>query len=160
MGSICWKASRCIHGRARQGEGACAANKDETWLHVYDYGNITYQAVGVMKAVRFAFFLVRARTNMDPNKWVIFPYDRVPTCHVLAILPTPQVQSLCFPILLSTSWNMYKNCLKAMIKADISHPEIYGSNEAKVLGIPPGEFEHNNCSAWSSEQKYRHCDRS
>ena len=31
-----------------------------------------------MKAVRFGFFLVRAGTHMDPNKWMIFAYDRVP----------------------------------------------------------------------------------
>ena len=41
------------HDRERGRNAKCAANEDETWLYVYDYGNITYQAVGVMKAVRF-----------------------------------------------------------------------------------------------------------
>ena len=77
------------HDRERGRNAKCAANEDETWLYVYDYGNITYQAVGVMKAVRFGFFLVRARTNMDPNKWVIFAYDRVPAYCVSAIPPAP-----------------------------------------------------------------------
>ena len=59
---------------------------------------------------------------------------------------------------LSTSWNRYKSHLKATIKADISRPEKYRHNEAKALGIPLDEFEHNNCSDWSSAQKHRHCD--
>ena len=32
-----------------------------------------------MTAVRFGFFLVRARTHMDPNKWVIFAYVSKPS---------------------------------------------------------------------------------
>ena len=49
------------------------------YIYIYDHGNITYQAVGVMNAARFSFFLrVRERTNVDPNKWVIFAYDKVP----------------------------------------------------------------------------------
>ena len=141
----------------------CAANEDETLLHVFDYDNITYQAVGVVKAARFGFFLVRVRTNMDPNKWVIFAYDRAPAHRDSAIPPalyvqslcfphppTPYVQSLCFtpPPNTSTSWNRYKSRLKATIKADISYPEIYRRkcNEAKAPGIPLGELEFNNCS--------------
>ena len=77
------------HNKEREHNGKCAANEDETWLHVYDYGNVTYQVVGAMKAARFGFFLVWARTNMDPNKSVIFEYDRVPTYRVSATPPAP-----------------------------------------------------------------------
>ena len=89
-----------------------------------------YQAFGVLKAARFGFFLVRARTNMDPNKWVIFAYDGVPA-HGDSVTPLAlYVQSLCFPTppppYPSTSWNRYKSRLKATIKADIFRPEIYG----------------------------------
>ena len=54
-----------------------------------------YQAFGVLKAARFGFFLVRARTNMDPNKWVIFAY--VPSHGDSATPLSLCVQSLCFP---------------------------------------------------------------
>ena len=105
-----------------------------------------------MKAARFSFFLVRARTNMDPNKWVIFAYDRVPAHGDSAIPLALYEETFCFPTPtppppLSTSWNRYRSRLKAKIKADISRPEIYRRNEAKALEIPLGEFEHNNCSA-------------
>ena len=56
-----------------------------------------YQAFGVLKAARFGFFLVRARTNMDPNKWVIFAYDGVPAHGDSATPLALYVQSLCFP---------------------------------------------------------------
>ena len=56
-----------------------------------------YQAFGVLKAARFGFFLVRARTNMGPNKWVIFAYDGVPAHGDSATPLAPYVQSLCFP---------------------------------------------------------------
>ena len=62
--------------RERGCNAKCAANEDDAWLHVYDHGNITYQAVGVMKAARFGFFLVRTRTNMDLNKLVIFAHQQ------------------------------------------------------------------------------------
>ena len=58
--------------RERGCNAKCAANEDETRLHLHDHGNITYQAAGVMKPAHFGFFLVRARINMDPNKCVIF----------------------------------------------------------------------------------------
>ena len=75
--------------RERGRKAKCAANEDKTWLHVYDCGNITYKEVGVMKAARFGFFLVQARTNMDTNKLVIFTYDRVPAYRVSATPPAP-----------------------------------------------------------------------
>ena len=56
-----------------------------------------YQAFGVLKAARFGFFLVRARTNMDPNKWMIFAYDGVPAHGDSATPLALYVQSLCFP---------------------------------------------------------------
>ena len=80
------------HDRERGRNSKCAVNEDETWLHVYDHGNIIYQAVGVMNAVRFSFFLVGARTNMDPNKWVIFVSDKVPA-HRDSAIPAPYVQT-------------------------------------------------------------------
>ena len=109
--------------RERGRNAKCAANEDETWLHVYDHGNIPYQAVGVMTAVRFGFFLVRARTHMDPNKWVIFAYVSKP----------------------SESNNQGQHL------ASVPVAPYHG--EAKALEIPLGELELNNCSAWSSVQK-------
>ena len=59
---------------------------------------------------------------MDPNKWVIFAYDRVPTHRDSVIPPAP-----CFPTppppSLSTSCNKKRSRLKATNKVDISRPE-------------------------------------
>ena len=98
--------------------------------------------------------------ELSSNKWVIFAYDRVPAHRDSAIHPAQYVQSWCLPTPLLTSLNKYKSGLKATIKVDISRQEVYRPNEAKALEIPLTEFEHNNCSAWSSAEKHRHCDRS
>ena len=85
---------------------------------------------------------------MDPNKWVIFAYDRVPA-HRFSAIRAPYVPSVCFLTLppLDNVEQVCKSRLKATIRADTSRPESYKRNEAKGLGIPLEEFEHNNCGA-------------
>ena len=97
-----------------------------------------YQAFGVLKAARFGFFLVRARTNMGPNKWVIFAYDGVPAHGDSATPLAPYVQSLYFPTppppphthtpRCHGTGNRYKSRLKALNQGRHFRPEIYGHN--------------------------------
>ena len=88
------------------GEGALPSVQPMRTKLECDHGNITYQsaAVGIMNARRFSYFLAQARTDMDPDKWVIFAYDGV-TAYQDPALPTPYIQSLCSPP--STLWNRY-----------------------------------------------------
>ena len=77
-------------------------------------------AAGIMNARHFCCFL--ARTDMDPNKWVIFVYEGV-TAYQDPALPAPYIQSLCSPHPLNIVEQVLSR-LKVTIKADISHPKI------------------------------------
>ena len=59
--------------RERGRNAKCVTIEDKTWLHVYDHGNITYQAVGVIESCTFWFLPGTGKDKlMDPNKWVIY----------------------------------------------------------------------------------------
>ena len=53
-------------------------------------------AAGIMNARRFSYLLAWARTDMDPDKWVIFAYEGM-TAYQDPALPAPYIQSLCSP---------------------------------------------------------------
>ena len=53
-------------------------------------------AASIMNARRFSYFLAWARTDMDPDKLVIFAYEGV-TAYQDPALPAPYIQSLCSP---------------------------------------------------------------
>ena len=84
----------------------------------------------------FGNFLARARTNMDPEEWVIFGYDSAapPRSGHSRLIRTQYM----LPPLDNVSR------LKATMKAHISRPEIQrcmdNRNETKALKIPIGEF--------------------
>ena len=80
-----------------------------------------------MKAARFGFFLARARTNMQPNKWVIFTYDSANPPR-FGHSPRPYASQ---PPSGHRGTGLKKR-LKATIKVDVSRPEIYRRNEAKA----------------------------
>ena len=53
-------------------------------------------AASIVNARRFSYFLAWARTDMDPDKLVIFAYEGV-TAYQDPALPAPYIQSLCSP---------------------------------------------------------------
>ena len=77
----------------------------------YGHGNMTYQmfslaAAGVMNTVSVFWWLSgKGEEKMDPDKSVVFGYDRVPARLDLAI-PAPYVHNLCFPT--RHSWKGFK----------------------------------------------------
>ena len=77
-------------------------------------------AAGIVNAGRFSYFLAWARTDMDPDKLVIFAYEGV-TAYQDPALPAPYIQSLCSPLDIV---EQVLSRLKVTIKADILHPEI------------------------------------
>ena len=89
--------------------------------------------------------LCRAKTNMDPDECVIFAYDGVLDHRDLAI-PAPYVHSLCSPLYImeqvnfkrSESSNQAQHLTSGNSKMTM---ELDNRNEAKALGIPPGEFQ-------------------
>ena len=116
--------------RERERNAKWAANEDETWLYVHVWP--WQHHLRSCWCNEFCAFQFLPSTGKDKYR-------------------SEQVSDLCV-------WQSASP--KATIKADISRPENYRRNEAKALDIPLEEFEHNNCSAWSSAQKHRHCDRS
>ena len=101
--------------------------------------------VGGMNAAPFDNFLTQARTNLDPEESVIFVFDGAPA-HRNPTVPASNTELKMLP-----PYNPFLNiveqaisCLKAAIKADISRLEIqrrlYDRDEARVRGIPIGEF--------------------
>ena len=98
-----------------------------------------------MNPANFDNFLTQARTNLDPEESVIFVYDGAPA-HRNPTVPAPNTELKMLPPY-SPFLNIVEqaiSCLKAAIKADISRPEIQrrmdDRDEARVRGIPPGEF--------------------
>ena len=141
------------HGRALQGErayrqvcGQRGRNLTVT-MAISPISGLVFSSatVGGMNAVRFNNFLAQARTNLDPDKSVIFVYDGAPAHKNLAI-PAPNTELKMLPPY-SPFLNIVEqaiSCLKAAIKADISRPEIQrqmdNRDEARAQGIPLGEF--------------------
>ena len=82
---------------------------------------------------------------MDPDEWVISAYDGVLDHRDLAI-PAPYVHSLCSPLYImeqvnfkrSESSNQAQHLTSGNSKMTM---ELDNRNEAKALGIPPGEFQ-------------------
>ena len=102
--------------------------------------------VGGMNAARFDNFLTQARTNLDPEEFVIFVYDGAPAHRNPTVPPPPNTELKMLP-----QYRPFLNtveqaisCLKAAIKANSSRPEIQRlmdeRDEAGVRGIPLGEF--------------------
>ena len=96
-----WPLRVFVVGRDRErGRNAkCVTIKDKTWLHVYDHA-WQYHLSSCwcnLKLHISSFFLVRARTNMDPNKWVIFALNSVPAHRSSAIAPCPKRTKLMLP---------------------------------------------------------------
>ena len=77
-------------------------------------------AAGIMNARRFSYFLAWARTDMDPDKLVIFAYEGVTAYQDPALLP--HTYRACAPPLDIVEQVLSR--LKVTIKADILHPEI------------------------------------
>ena len=96
-----------------------------------------------MNAARFDNFLTEARTNLDPEESVTFVYDEAPA-HRNPTVPAPNMEMLPPYSPFLNTVELAISCLKAAIKADISRPEIQRSmhdrDEARVRGIPLGEF--------------------
>ena len=93
-------------------------------------------AAGIMNARRFSYLLAWARTDMDPDKWVIFAYEGM-TAYQDPALPAPYIQSLCSPPPPLDIVEKVLSRLKVTIKADILCPEIQrridNRNEAEAL---------------------------
>ena len=72
---------------------------------------------------------------MDPNKSVVFAYDRVPA-HLDLAIPAPYVHSLCFP-------PRHRSKVFKLSGSDIKgrhlesrNLQMYNRNEGKALAIP------------------------
>ena len=141
------------HGRARQGERAyrqvCGQRGRNLTVrmavspikgHVFSSA-----AFGGMNAAIFDYFLAQAWETLDPDGEVIFVYDGAPA-HPNPVIPAPNTELKMLP-LYSPFLNIVEqalSCLKAVIKADISRPEIQrrmdNRDEARARGMPLGEF--------------------
>ena len=75
---------------------------------------------------------------MDPDKSVVFAYDRVPA-HLDLAVPALYVHSLCFP-------PRHESDTKDR-HLESGNLKMYNRNEGKALAIPLAEFGNNNCSA-------------
>ena len=105
-------------------------------------------ALSRINAARFDNFLAQARTNLDPDEEVIFVYDGAPA-HQNPVIPAPNTELKMLPPH-SPFPNIVEqaiSCLKAAIKANISHSETQNAWITEMRPEPEeshwGSFEHN-----------------
>ena len=73
--------------------------------------------------------------KMDPNKSVVFAYDRVPA-HLDLAIPAPYVHSLCFPPQhRSKVFKLPGSNIKGR-HLEFRNLQMYNGNEGKALAIP------------------------
>ncbi|XP_068701076.1 uncharacterized protein [Montipora foliosa] len=141
------------HGRARRGErayrqvcGQRGRNVTVTMAISPTNGLVFHSAcIGGMNAQRFDDFLAQTRLNLDPDEHVIFIYDGAPA-HNNPAIPGPNTELKKLPPY-SPFLNIVEQAissLKAVIKADISRPEIQeqmnNREEARRQGIALGNY--------------------
>ena len=139
------------HGRAWQGQrayrqvcGQGGRNLTVTMAISRIHGLVFSSAfAGGMNAALFDNFMTQARINLDPEEPVIFVYDGAPAHR------NPTVPVLYTALKMLPPYSPFLNIMEQAIsclrpKADISRPQsqrrMDGRDEARVRGIPLGEF--------------------
>ena len=133
----------------------CAANEDGTWLWTLQY-HLSNIFLGSCWNNEYCigFFLARARKKRIPiSRWSLRMTGCQPTYVDLAIR-APYVPNLCFPP--RHHWKGFK-LSESDTKGrhlESGNLKMYTRHEGKAPAIPLAEVGNNNCSAWSSAQKY------
>ena len=122
------------------GMGLCPTRASRAWEPSYEF------CIG--------FFPGTGEEKMDPDKSVIFAYDGVPADLRRFGHSRPIRTQLMLPP--RHHWKGFKLC-ESDTKGrhlESGNLKMYTRHEGKALAIPLAEVGNNNCSAWSSAQKY------
>ena len=122
------------------GMGLCPTRASRAWEPSYEF------CIG--------FFPGTGEEKMDPDKSVIFAYDGVPADLRRFGHSRPIRTQLMLPP--RHHWKGFKLSERDTKGRHLEsgNLKMYTRHEGKALAIPLAEVGNNNCSAWSSAQKY------